>query len=232
MKPEIIIGDITTIKATVIINSVGVGEGAKKYGGICSSVVQASHSLELENKIKKAKHVYSIGEYFITDGYDLPCDHIIHLITPFYEEDQDLAIYKDCIRRMLNECVVRRFKKIAIPLIGIGANKYNHEDVKETIYQLADGFVNSFTGYEVIIVEATDEMSQKNNERLDREMPANGRRRDIGKEPKHDSKKYKALHNLSTSKLYDYNYFKYGTNKGERKDIIFTDGMNSVRDYA
>ena len=118
------VGDITKYKGDVIINSLGVT--TTTYGGICGAILRATKSPELKQIIDKVNDVYSVGEYFVTEGYGL-ADNILHLITPNHDDDKDCRLYKECIRRVLNECKYRKWRKVGIPLIGAGANKYKKD---------------------------------------------------------------------------------------------------------
>ena len=141
----LIYGDITKANVDVIVNSLGLKDGITTYGRVCNAIISAAHNpQELKNKINKAKDVYSLGEYFFSDNYGLPCKKILHLITPDYSGDPKLVILQDCLRRILYECYERGYKSIAIPALGTISNKYNEDDVANLIKKMGESFADLF----------------------------------------------------------------------------------------
>ena len=235
MNETLIVGDITKIKVDAIVNSVGVGKATKEYGGICGSILKAANP-KLKDFINKAQDVYVLGEFFVTEGYGLPTSHIIHLMAPFYEEDLDFVIYKDCIRRVLRECVRRGFNKIAIPLVGTGANKYPEEETISTLCSIAEKFNEAYLNqYQAFIVLPENDISVKNKNRLDIEMPDEGRRRNIEKDVKKGSAKYFEEHNKISGQKIGKEYFEYDEDDDTRASVLpssFKKQPNDVIEYA
>ena len=216
--------DITKFRADIIVNSVGVGDGVKEYGGVCGAIIRAAKSIKLKDAIDKAKDVYVIGEFFFTKGYELAADNIVHLITPYFEEDQDFVIYKDCIRRILNACRLKGFKTIGIPLIGTGANDYDEDIALKTLMEIVTGFNNAYNGeVSATVVLAPSDVSQKNKERLNRDMPLDRKRENIVKDVKKGSAKYLKEHKPKHFQVFDRAYFEYDENDNKRKPILPTD---------
>ncbi len=223
-------GDISDFPADVIVNSVGVGKGIKTYGAICDAITKAAKSNELNKKIHHAKDIYVLGDFFVTSGYGLPTKHIINLISPYYEFDKDLNIYKDCIRRILNEC--RRLEKknkdhiktIAIPLVGTGANGYDEQKILNLLVDIATGFMDTYSqsGYDVKIVKPFSADSEKNRRRIEKDMPSGGRK-DIAKDIKFGSYKYIEAHDPLSKNKYDYSFFTYGLNGIKDKVVLSSD---------
>lgn len=234
-----IIDDIAAVEADVIVNSIGVGDGLKEYGGICSSILAKTNSNELKNKIDNAKDIYVLGEYFVTQSYGLPCKYIINLITPYYEDDPEMVIYADCIRRVLNEC--RRLagvKTIAIPVVGVGANHYEKSSALNIISNISSVFMQTYQNkgepkYLVTIVDAEEKVSEENRARIARQMPLDGERENIKKDVKKGSSKYLKTYRPQPLKIVDgYKYFRYGSEEQSRRLIIFAPGFKRVFDYA
>ena len=242
-RTDIIVeGDISHFKADVIVNSVGIGKGVKTYGAICDAITNVAMSNELDKKIHQAKDIYVLGDFFVTSGYGLPTKYIINLISPYYEFDKDLNIYKDCIRRVLNEC--RRLEKkdkvhiktIAIPLVGTGANGYNEQTILNLLVDIAIGFMNTYAKaeYDVKIVKPFDEISENNRRRIERIMSKGGRK-DIAKDIKFGSYKYIEAYDPSSKNIYDYSFFAYGLNGIDGKDVLSSDLKNepkTIQDYV
>ena len=232
-KPNV--GKIEQIKADVIVNSVGVGKGVTEYGGICGSIIKVADS-KLKDIIDKAKDVYVLGEFFVTSGHGLPASNIIHLMAPYYEQDSDYFIYKDCIRRVLRECVHRGFKTIAIPLVGTGANKYPEQETYETLLEIANAFNNAFSGeYRVSIVAPDPVVKAANKDRLDSLMPIDGRRRNIEKDVKKGTGKYLKEHGQLKNQIYNRDYFEFDETEDSRPTILpssFKKQPGDVIEYA
>ena len=213
--------DITKFHADIIVNSVGVGAGVKEYGGICGAILKAVKTKKLKETIDKAKDVYVIGEFFFTKGYELTANNIVHLITPYFVEDQDFVIYKDCIRRILRECVKKGFKTIGVPLIGTGANGYDENAAFEVLAEIITAFNKAYEGEAIAtIVIAPNDISFKNKLRIDREMPSNGRRTNIEKDIIKGSNKYLKEYKPKQVQEYDKSYFEYDEDNEERKSIL------------
>ena len=97
------VGDISNFPCDVVINSLGVK--TTEYGGICKSIVKAANSEELKEIIANANDVYDVGEYFFTNGYNLPVQSICHLITPHHDtDDKNLNVFVYSVRNVLNSC--------------------------------------------------------------------------------------------------------------------------------
>ena len=143
-------GKIEDFCGDVIVNSIGVD--SPRYGMICSSIVFAADSDELRQYINDVNNIYFLGEYFVTDGYKLNSQHIINLITPFYEFDEEFVLYCDCLRRILNECQYHGWKKVGIPLIGTGNdNKYPSLQALDMIVDLCDAYCKEYPQAELDI---------------------------------------------------------------------------------
>ena len=145
--------NIADFEGDVIINSVGVTSPVK--GAICNSILEKANSPELEEIINKVNDVYNIGDYFITDGYNLPCKgiKILHLISPDVKNDEfNFPMLKECIRRIFNECQKRQLYKVGIPLIATGWNGYDKQIVSGIIEEMADAYTNFYPNMSITLV--------------------------------------------------------------------------------
>ena len=163
------LGDITLFYGDAIINSVGVD--TIEYGGICRSILEAARSDELKRILSDINGFYSVGSTFVTSGYALPVDKIIHVITPLAEQDEDYDLYRECCTNVLNECKKRNLKKVGFPLIGTGANKFNRQKAIEVILSVC----NQFDDLDISLVLPNPEISKNNRERLNSRINADGR---------------------------------------------------------
>lgn len=225
--PENRVGNIADFEVDAIVNSLGLGNGLKVYGGICKEIVKKANSKEYKNKIDNAKEVYVLGDIFVTSGYDLKCQHIINLVTPYYETDKKLDIYRDCIRRMLVEVDKRNIKSLAIPLIGCGANGYNEEVVYEQIFLICCQFLQFHPDVKIYIVKYND--GSRDDEEF--EIASLERRKNILiKEITNESKKYTGKNNWNFKKEYKINDFRYLSDKNRESILLSSQNFKGVID--
>ena len=121
------LGDITNIKCDAIVNSLGVD--ASKYGKLCKNIVKKANSNELKLRLDIEKNG-KIGSMFLTPGYELKAQKIIHVVSPFRKDDNETCdnlkkVYDDVI----GFAIENSFKKIALPFLASGANGYSDEEV-------------------------------------------------------------------------------------------------------
>ena len=228
-------GDITKIKCDVIVNSVGVD--TTNYGGICASVLKAANSPELKNLIDNLNDVYTVGEYFITEGYGLECKNIIHLITPHYDNDPNYTQFRECIKRILNECQKNGFKDICIPSIGTGANKYDKKEVRTIIAELSEAYCNCYprAKMNIRLILPENAISEANDARLSKHINADGDYHD-----KETIKKFKTGsknfdNTIKPEKLSSYSkiFFAYDKFiKGGDDVVVRTKGFTCINDYV
>ena len=229
------IGDITTFKGDVIINSLGVV--TTDYGSVCQSIIDASHNTgELESIIARANDVYDIGEYFFTENFGLPVKAICHLITPHHDsDDQNLNVLIYSVKNILMSCRQLNYKKIGIPLIGTGANEYSKEEVFRALKSLCVAFCNYFTSMEVTIIIGDDKTNKNNDARLLLERDRRGG--DFHYEE--TIKKFKKSTNLF-KEFYEYNneliifdkqFFNKPSTAFDKKGKMNIEGIDSIRTY-
>lgn len=226
--------DITKFKGDVIINSVGVTSTI--YGGVCGAILKAADSKELEQTIKSINDIYQVGEYFITEGYGLPSKNILHLVTPNYKNDKRLALYKQCIVNILNECRYRKLKTIGIPKIGTGANGYDSGVVEKILIDMCGNYCKCYPDMNIVLV-LPDETTKLNNKRRIRlESYSTNSPHDLATEEKFSkgSKIFEQSFEEKVSKKYDKNFFGYDSFESGREDITIKNFKNikTIGDYV
>lgn len=231
-KVNIIVGDITKIPCDVIVNSLGVN--TTDYGGICKSILKAANSTELEEVFKRSNDVYDVGEYFFTDGYDLPVRKICHLITPHHDQDPNQSILLYSIKNLLMSCRRLGYKKIAIPIIGVGANKYKKEEVLELLETLS-GAITVFYPLEITIVCAEEPIRKENRARLSEVFVARGRRyHEDGVKVKFakSSKLFKKYYEYNDEKVpFTKSFFEKPSTAFTTKGKMNTKGIDTIPTY-
>ena len=76
--------DITTYKADVVVNSLGID--GRIYGRLCQSILDRANSDELKSFID-SKTNNKVGQIFVSDAYGLNSKKIFHVVSPFCNND-------------------------------------------------------------------------------------------------------------------------------------------------
>ena len=118
------VNDITKIKVDAIANSFGLK--SRGFGRICTSVYNALNDNKIKKIFKDAD--YQVGEIFVTESGELPCNHIINVVTPFYKNDSDCQKLVKAYKDIIDKAISLGCKSVAIPMMGTGANGYERSD--------------------------------------------------------------------------------------------------------
>ena len=122
--------DITTIDTECIVNSLGTD--IQEFGMICRSIYRASESKELKDYIDN----HPEGKIFdikVTDAGKLPSKHIINIVMPYKNFDENNKQLKKAFEFVIDKAISLKYKSIAIPYIGTGANGYSYEDIHQAL---------------------------------------------------------------------------------------------------
>ncbi len=122
---EIVQGDITEQETEAIVNA--ANENLTLGGGVAKAILDAAGpGLQEEcNEIGGCK----TGKAVLTDGYDLPSDHVIHTVGPVYSgSDDDPELLASCYRESLKLAEENGIRSIAFPAISTGAFGYPVEE--------------------------------------------------------------------------------------------------------
>lgn len=122
--------DITTIDTDCIVNSLGTD--IQEFGMICKSIYYKSNSKELKEYIKNHKKG-NIFDIKVTDAGVLPSKHIINIVMPYKYSDDNNKALKKAFSLVIDTAIELKYKSIAIPYIGTGANGYSYEDIHEAL---------------------------------------------------------------------------------------------------
>lgn len=161
----IINGDITKIKADVIVNaSNGVGFMGGLIGRfvLLPGVAEAIH-YETKGKVEKeakrassrVKYLPRIlsghkkGEIFITSAGSLDAGTIIHAVTMNYPGmNTNIKVVSELLPKIINKAYELEANSIAIPLLGAGVGRIPEDEV----FKLYDEFFSNIDDLEIIIV--------------------------------------------------------------------------------
>ena len=121
-------GDITTIKCDAIVNyATSKLTGCFKPNHNCIDNKIHSYagiSLRLKcSEISRGEEI-EVSKVVMTDGYNLPCDYIIHTVKPDNDNvtDEVLEEVKECIINSLDLAKKNNLKKICIPNLTVKAD--------------------------------------------------------------------------------------------------------------
>ena len=164
MSLKIVRNDITRMRTQAIVNTANarpiVGPG-------CDMAIYRAAGYEQLLAYRQEKiGTVAEGEAFITPGFDLPADYIIHAVSPLYRdggqgEEEKL---RSCYRRSLALARDNKIRSVAFPLISTGSFGYP----KEEGLRIAVDEINAFLlgqPMEVYLV-VFDEKSTSLGERL------------------------------------------------------------------
>ena len=134
--------DVTKIKCDCVVNSLGTKLNV--FGSICRAIVENSHSKEIDDMIKNHP-TGEVFDTFVTNGGDLNCKKIIHIVMPYKSDDRFNNLLKDAFCKVIDKALELGMKSIAIPKIGTGANGYSINDIYDALrdvtlkYQYKEG---------------------------------------------------------------------------------------------
>ncbi|KAK7120425.1 hypothetical protein R3I94_020427 [Phoxinus phoxinus] len=115
-------GNIQDARADIIVNTISEDLDLSK-GAVSRALLQtAGHQLQSEIKRAAQSNNLNYGEMVITDGYNLNCSKVFHVVCPIWNGGQDSAdrvlvqIIRDCLKKA-DTC---RMASVVFPAIGTG----------------------------------------------------------------------------------------------------------------
>ncbi len=128
MPFKIVRNDITKMETEAIVNT---ANEAPTVGSGCDYAIYkaAGFTQLLAYRRKKIGRVPE-GEVFITPGFSLPANYIIHAVSPHYEDGRhgEEALLRSCYRKSLLLAAEYGIRSVAIPLISTGGFGYPKEE--------------------------------------------------------------------------------------------------------
>ena len=137
------------------------------------------------------------------------------------------------MRRIFSICLERGWKRIGIPSIGTGANKYDKEKVKDLIYEMGTHFEYYNPGYHFYLVLPDKETSLANEARLERARLARKgeyHSKDVQKSFEEGAKNLGKK--IVIVKEYGKSYFDYINDETLRYNVKVNEyGIKNINDY-
>lgn len=137
MALKIILGDITKVETTAIVNAANTS--LLGGGGVDGAIHRAAGPKLLE----ECRGLYGCktGQAKITKGYHLPADYVIHTPGPCYSDGnhQEEELLESCYKSCLNLAIEHNIYDISFPSISTGIYRFPLEKAAEiairTIHQ-------------------------------------------------------------------------------------------------
>ncbi|MCF0159655.1 MAG: macro domain-containing protein [Bacteroidaceae bacterium] len=127
MPYKIVRNDIVKMETEAIVNT---ANGNVAVGTGCDYAIYTAAGFD-ELLAYRREHIgpKAESEAFITPGFGLRAKHIIHVVSPLYQDgsDQELSALHACYRNALALAKEHGIKSIAFPLISTGSFKFPKE---------------------------------------------------------------------------------------------------------
>lgn len=134
MAFSIVYGNALEYEGDAVLNSLGTD--GSTYGELCKSIIKGINRTDIKGKIDSMTDM-RIGMLIETDGGDLKCAHVLHVVTPFREKDDDkCSELRKAYESVIDLAIKRGYKKIGLPFIGTGANGYTNGEVYDVLMDL------------------------------------------------------------------------------------------------
>ncbi|XP_073770752.1 protein mono-ADP-ribosyltransferase PARP14-like isoform X2 [Danio rerio] len=113
-------GNIQDASADVIVNTISEDMDLRK-GAVSNALLQAAGH-QLQSEIKRASKSYKLntGEIVITDGYNLKCSRVFHVVCPFWRHGSEEWVLNQIIRNCLKNAETQGLSSVVFPAIGTG----------------------------------------------------------------------------------------------------------------
>jgi|GEM_PF-2682862 len=152
---QIISEDVTLFNGDAILNSLGYGPKriVDAPGGVFYSILNRVNDAEsLKQEIYEKGAELKTSDVFLTKSYGLQCKYIVHVISPFRDEDdEELHSLKEAYLSALTLAYASGIRSICLPLIGTGANGYRSEESFKAAREVAYAFGESHDGFDVYV---------------------------------------------------------------------------------
>ena len=162
--------DITTYKADVVVNSLGID--GRIYGRLCQSILDRANSDELKSFID-SKTNNKVGQIFVSDAYGLNSKKIFHVVSPFCNNDTNNQNLINTYRNIFLEVIKYGYKSVAVPFLGTGANGYSDREAHDAFAEACNEIIEKeeetntdILDISLIVADHSKKKIQKKNESI------------------------------------------------------------------
>lgn len=152
-KIEIILADITKIKADAIVNA--ANSSLMGGGGVDGAIHRAGGSAIIDEcrKIVAKQGGCKTGEAVITTGGKLPAKFVIHTVGPVWHggEKNEPQLLASCYRKSLQLAIENNCKTLAFPNISTGVYGYPKEEAAKIAIETVKEFLSAHEQIEKVI---------------------------------------------------------------------------------
>lgn len=151
---ELVVGDITDQDDLAAV--VNAANAELRPGGGVAGAIHRAAGAELDRVCRPLAPI-DVGEAVITGGFDLPNEHIIHVLGPRYGQDEPAAqLLADCYREALGLADEQGLPSIGFPAVSTGAFGYPPEEAAEVAIATIVGSLDDLVHLRLIRVVLFD----------------------------------------------------------------------------
>lgn len=143
-------GDITKLKIDAIVNAANSG-GLGCFSPNHHCIDNQIHTfagvrlrLECSEKVNEIGGKLKTGEVFITKGYNLPAQNVIHTVGPIVGREvieEDKVLLANCYENSLKLAAQNHLRTIAFPTISTGVFMFPKDEASKIAIKTVDNFL-------------------------------------------------------------------------------------------
>ncbi|XP_056323301.1 protein mono-ADP-ribosyltransferase PARP14 isoform X2 [Danio aesculapii] len=154
-------GNIQDARADVIVNTISEDMDLRK-GAVSKALLHAA-GRQLQSEVNRAAKPFRMntGEIVITDGYNLKCSRVFHVVCPFWRHGSEDRVLSQIIRNCLKNAETQRMNSIVFPAIGTGNLGFPKDLVAKIILTEVQQFNTTNLKMVTVIVHPSDKESVK-----------------------------------------------------------------------
>lgn len=168
VKPEVILGDITTLEVDVIVNA--ANPSLLGGGGVDGAIHRAAGPKLLAacKVVRQQQGECPPGHAVITTAGQLPASAVIHAVGPVWHggEQHEAQILADAYRNSLLLASANSYRSIAFPAIGTGVYGYPKQAAAEIAVQTVNAFLVRYNPLERVFFVCFDDETAEIYRRL------------------------------------------------------------------
>lgn len=163
---DIVLGDITTVKADAIVNAANTS--LLGGGGVDGAIHRAAGPQLLEEC--RTLHGCSTGEARITKGYRLPAKYVIHTPGPIWQggRHHEASLLENSYVNSLKLADDYGCRTVAFPSISTGVYHFPLEQAAAIAVQAIRKFLERSRHVEKVVIVCFDEATKRAYEKADK----------------------------------------------------------------